>query len=54
MSAAVTLTDAINGLVSEKRAVGYKYVGEQRALARFDAFCGSEFPGLDTVTRASV
>ena len=28
--------------------------GEERALARFEAFCASEFPGLDTVTRASV
>ena len=34
--------------------VGYKYVSEERALARFEAFCASEFPGLETVTRASV
>ena len=54
MSAAVTLAEAIRGLVSEKRAVGYKYVCEERALARFEAFCASEFPGLATVTRASV
>ena len=54
MSAAVTLAEAIRGLVSEKRAVGYKYVCEERALARFEAFCASEFPGLDTVTQASV
>ena len=54
MSAEITLADAIAGLVAEKRAVGYKYVSEERALARFKAFCASEFPGLDTVTRASV
>ena len=54
MSTAVTLADAISGLVSEKRAVGYKYVCEERALARFEAFCAREFPGLDTVTRAAV
>ena len=54
MSAAVTLAEAISGLVCEKRAVGYKYVSEERALARFEAFCDGEFPGLDTVTRASV
>ena len=54
MSAAVTLADAISGLVSEKRAVGYRYVCEERALARFEAFCASEFPGLATVTRVSV
>jgi integrase/recombinase XerD len=54
MSAAVTLADAISGLVSEKRAVGYKYVSEERVLARFEAFCASEFPGIETVTRASV
>ena len=54
MSAAVSLAEAISGLVCEKRALGYKYVSEERALARFEAFCASEFPGLDTVTRASV
>jgi integrase len=54
MSARVSLADAIRGLVSEKRALGYKYVCEEQALARFEAFCASEFPGLDTVTRASV
>ena len=54
MSSVITLAGAIAGLVAEKRAVGYKYVSEERALARFRAFCASEFPGLDTVTRASV
>lgn len=54
MSSVMTLADAIAGLVAEKRAVGYKYVSEERALARFRAFCASEFPGLDKVTRASV
>ena len=54
MTVEITLADAIAGLVAEKRAVGYKYVSEERALARFRAFCASEFPGLDTVTRASV
>ena len=54
MSAEITLAGAIAGLVAEKRALGYKYVGEERALARFSAFCAREFPGLDTVTRASV
>jgi integrase len=54
MSAHVSLTEANSGLVSEKRALGYKYVSEERALARFEAFSASEFPGVDTVTRASV
>jgi integrase/recombinase XerD len=54
MSAEIKLAGAIAGLVAEKRALGYKYVCEERALARFSAFCASEFPGLDTVTRASV
>ena len=54
MSSTITLAGAIAGLVAEKRAVGYKYVSEQRALARFHAFCAGEFPGLDTVTQASV
>jgi integrase/recombinase XerD len=54
MSAEIKLAGAIAGLIAEKRALGYKYVCEERALARFDAFCASAFPGLDTVTRASV
>jgi integrase/recombinase XerD len=54
MSAEITLTSAIAGLIAEKRALGYKYVSEERALARFEAFSASEFPGVDTVTRASV
>lgn len=54
MTVQITLADAIAGLISEKRALGYKYVSEERALARFHAFCAVEFPGLETVTRASV
>jgi integrase/recombinase XerD len=54
MSAEITLASAIEGLISEKRATGYKYVCEERALARFEAFSASEFPGLETLTRASV
>jgi len=54
MTGEIELAGAIAGLVAEKRALGYKYVSEERALARFHAFCASEFPGLETVTRASV
>jgi integrase/recombinase XerD len=54
VSARIELADAIAGLVAEKRALGCKYVSEERALARFHAFCASEFAGLDTVTQASV
>src|SRR5207245_4261807 len=54
MSAAVTLAEAITALVAEKRAVGYKYDAEARVLARFEAFSRREFPGLDTLTEASV
>ena len=54
MSPVITLAGAIAGLVAEKRALGYKYVSEERALARFEVFCAGEFPGLETVTRASV
>ena len=54
MSSVISLADAIAGLVAEKRSVGYKYVSEERVLARFEAFCASEFPGLETVTQASV
>ncbi|MGH3700744.1 MAG: tyrosine-type recombinase/integrase, partial [Pseudonocardiaceae bacterium] len=54
MSAGITLSDAITALVAEKRAVGYKYHAEQQVLARFEAFSRSEFPGLDTLTEASV
>jgi integrase len=54
VSAVITLAGAITGLVAEKRALGYKYVSEERALARFEVFCAGAFPGLETVTRASV
>ena len=54
MSAGITLSEAITALVAEKRAVGYKYHAEQQVLARFEAFSRSQFPGLDTVTEASV
>lgn len=54
MTADITLTDAITALVSEKRAVGYKYDAEQQVLARFEAFCRCEFPGQDTLTEVSV
>ena len=50
----ITLAEAITALVSEKRAVGYKYVAEERVLARFEAFGRGEFPGLDMLTQASV
>ncbi|MDF5759281.1 hypothetical protein [Spongiactinospora sp. TRM90649] len=46
------LAVAIAALAAEKRAVGYKYDAEERVLARFEAFCRAEFPGLGTVTRA--
>src|ERR1019366_4568419 len=54
MSPDITLADAITALVAEKRAVGYKYAGEERVLARFAAFCRSQFPGLGAPSQASV
>jgi len=54
MTPDTTLADAITALVAEKRAIGYKYATEARVLARFDAFCRGEFPGLGAVTRVSV
>ena len=50
----ITMADAITALVAEKRAVGYKYAAEERVLARFAAFCRSEFPGLGAPDQASV
>ena len=49
----MSLASAVAALAAEKRAVGYKYDAEERVLARFEAFCQEEFPGLGTVTRAS-
>ena len=49
----LSLAAAISALAAEKRAVGYKYDAEERILARFEAFCREEFPGLGTVTKAS-
>jgi integrase/recombinase XerD len=54
MTPGITMADAITALVTEKRAVGYKYAAEERVLARFAAFCRAEFPGLDAPSQASV
>src|SRR6266487_3775855 len=48
------MAGAITALVTEKRATGYKYDAEERVLARFAAFCASQFPGLEAPDRASV
>ena len=53
-SSRITLTEAITALVTEKRAVGFKYVAEERVLTRFAAFCRTEFGELDAPTQASV
>ena len=53
-SSPITLTQAITALVTEKRAVGYKYVAEERVLTRFAAFCRNEFDRLEAPTQASV
>lgn len=54
MTADITMTDAITALVTEQRAVGYKYAAQARVLARFAAFCRTEFPGLDAPSQAAV
>jgi integrase/recombinase XerD len=54
MTPDIDLADAITALVAQKRAVGYKYASEERVLDRFEEFCRGEFPGLGTVTQASV
>ena len=53
-SSPITLTQAITALVTEKRAVGFKYVAEERVLTRFAAFCRTEFGGVDAPTQTSV
>lgn len=50
----LTLAEAITALVDQQRTVGYKYAAEERVLARFEAFSRHEFPGVDTLTEASV
>ena len=54
MTPDITPTDAITALVAEKRAVGYKYVAEERVLARFAAFSRDQFPRLAAPSQASV
>lgn len=53
MSPDFTMSDAITSLVAQKRTVGYKYAAEA-AVARFEAFCHNEFPGLAAPSQASV
>lgn len=54
MNVGSALTEAMTALVGQKRAVGYKYLAEAHTLARFEAFCRTEFPGLETVSEESV
>ena len=54
MSPETTMEGAITGLVAEKRAVGYKYVAEEKVLSRFLAFCCTELPGLAAPSEAAV
>ena len=53
MNDGMSLAAAVSALVAEKRAAGYKYDAEERILTRFEAFFREQFPGLDTVTKAS-
>ena len=54
MSPAITMTEAITALVTEKRATGYKYHAEERVLTRFAVFAAAWFPGQQAPTRGSV
>jgi hypothetical protein len=54
MTGDITMAEAITALVAKKRAFGYTYAAEGRVLARFAAFCRSQFPGLRAPTQASV
>lgn len=53
MRASLTLTDAVEAMVAQKRTVGYKYEAEEAILYRFVAFTRSHFPGLETITEVS-
>ena len=44
MTGEIELAGAIAGLVAEKHALGYKYVSEERALARFERSAPASFP----------
>jgi hypothetical protein len=52
VTGATGLAGAMSALVTEKRAVGYKYDAEERVLTRFEAFCRTGFPGLGTLRGA--
>ncbi|MFF5219458.1 tyrosine-type recombinase/integrase [Micromonospora sp. NPDC000442] len=54
MNTDITMAAAITALVEQQRAVGYKYAAQARVLARFAAFCCTEFPGLHAPTQAAV
>ena len=34
-----SLHESINGLIAQKRAIGYKYIASAWALYKFDQFC---------------
>lgn len=53
MRAPLTLIEAVDAMVAQKRTVGYKYEAEEAILCRFVAFTRNRFPGLETITEVS-
>jgi len=41
----------INGLIEQKRTLGYKYGSEPAVLKRFDEFCRANYPGDEAITQ---
>jgi integrase len=44
------LAEHINGLIQQKRALGYKYDEQERLLCRFSEMCNEFFPESSTIT----
>ncbi|RIP92677.1 integrase/recombinase, partial [Salmonella enterica subsp. enterica serovar Newport str. CFSAN000828] len=53
MNAHLTLIDAVEAMIAQKRTVGYKYEAEEAVLYRFVTFTRSQSPGLETITEVS-
>jgi len=46
-----SLAPYIAGLIQQKQADGFKYTSEEWHLKKFDEFCESRFPTIDSITR---
>ena len=43
--------ERLTSFVSQKRSLGWSYIGSEATLANFDRFCSEQYPNSDTLTK---